>query len=451
MGSPANGVMTVAMGLLLATVSSIGHAEDTASDCRVGIYHLHDSNDVLISPSMEDAHLDWQRWDGTMGVLTRNADGTWSSTLGWTSRPDGKRVSFSECAKGDMVFDGIKGKRIALSVTNTRFHGTDASLAGRLVMPVGSAKVPIVVLVHGAEDTSALKYLNFLGLFPSQGIGTFVYDKRGTGESGGNFSADYELLAKDAVAAMREARRLAGVRAGRVGYWGGSQGGWVAPLAATQAPVDFVITSHGLAVSPVEEDRESIALDMTRRGYGPDIVAKAMKIADATEVVIASGFKDGYERVDAIRAKYGAEPWFKYVHGDISFVVLDMPHAKARELGSKFAAGIRPYYDSMPVLRELKTPQLWILGQEDLDAPIAETLRRLKALAQDGHPITTAVFPHAQHAIYEFDETPMPEAKRTNTRHPDGYFSMMHDFIIDSRLKPPYGSSVLGGVDITAK
>lgn len=249
---------------------------------------------------------------------------------------------------------------------------------------------------------------------------------------------------------MREARRLAGARASRVGYWGGSQGGWVAPLAATQAPVDFVIASHGLAISPVEADRASIVLDMTRRGYGPDILAKAMQVADATSAVIASGFKDGYERVDALRDKYGAEPWFKYVHGDISFVILDTPHAQARELGGKFAAGIRPYYDSMPVLRELKTPQLWILGQEDLEAPIAETLRRLKALAQDGHPITIAVFPHAQHAIYEFEEPPMPEAKRTNTRHPDGYFSVMRDFIIQGRLQSHYGSSVLAGVDMTA-
>ena len=451
MGSLANAVMTVAMGLLLAALSSLGNAKDMASDCRVGTYHLHDGSDVLISSSMEDSQLDWQRWDGTMGELTRNADGSWSSTLGWTSRPDGKRVSFSDCAKGEIVFNGIKGKRIPLIVTNTRFRGTDANLAGRLVMPVGGARVPIVVLVHGAENTSALKYLQFLALFPSHGIGTFVYDKRGTGESGGNFSADYELLAKDAVAAMREARRLAGARANRVGYWGGSQGGWVAPLAATQAPVDFVITSHGLAVSPVEEDRESITLDMTRRGYGPDIVAKAMEISDATAGIIASGFKDGYERIDALRTKYGAEPWFKYVHGDISFVILDMPHAQARELGSKFAVGIRPFYDSMPVLRELKTPQLWILGQDDLDAPSAETLRRLKALAQDGHPITFAVFPHAQHAIYEYEETPMPEAKRTNTRHPDGYFSIMHDFIIQGRLESHYGSSVLGGVDISAQ
>ena len=44
----------------------------------------------------------------------------------------------------------------------------------------------------------------------------------------------------------------------------------------------------------------------------------------------------------------------------------------------------------------------------------------------------------------------MPEAKRANTRHPDDYFSMMQDFIIQGRLQSHDGSSVLGGVDISA-
>jgi uncharacterized protein len=239
MGSPANGVISVAMGLLLAALSSIGNTKDIASDCRIGTYHLHDGSDVLISPSMEASHLDWQRWDGTMGVLTRNADGSLSSTLGWTSRPDGKHVSFSDCAKGEIVFDGVRGRRIPLIVTNTRFRGTAASLAGRLVMPVGTAKVPIVVLVHGSENTSALKYLQFLGLFPSQGIGTFVYDKRGTGDSGGNFSADYELLAKDAVAAMREQTESAIGAAAKAVGWHPSprpRPPWILSSQATASP-----------------------------------------------------------------------------------------------------------------------------------------------------------------------------------------------------------------------
>ena len=438
--------------LLVASLSAMTRAEDMTHDCRIGVYHLRDGSDVDIAPG-EDSRLRWRRKDGTSGELTKTADGTWTSTLGWTARPDGKRISFSECGKGEIDFAGVNGKRIALTVTDTRFQAADVTLAGRLVMPRsgmpqvgmanGSAKVPIVVLVHGSENSSALDFYALQRLFPSDGIGTFVYDKRGTGASAGSYSHDYTLLAQDAVAAMREARRLAGARAGKVGYQGTSQGGWVAPLAATLAPVDFVVIGYGLAVSPLDEDREAIVLDMTRRGYGPDIVAKAMEIADASAAVIASNFTAGYDRIDAVRAEFGNEPWFKYVHGNFTFAVLEMPHEELRVQGPKLLPGIKSHYDPMPVLRELNTPQLWILGEDDLDAPSAETAKRLKALAAAGRPIVIAMFPRAEHGMFEYET--QPDGSRLSTRNAEGYFTIMADFIRNGRVQGRYGSSVITG------
>jgi pimeloyl-ACP methyl ester carboxylesterase len=437
--------MKAAVKMMAATLFAVAYhiataAQDRVGDCRIGIYHLRDGSDVDIAPG-EGSHLRWRRKDGTSGELTETPDGTWTSTLGWTSRPDGTRVSFSACGKGAVTFAGVNGQRIALTVMDTRFQSGGVSLAGRLLMPKGSARVPIVILIHGSENSSALNFFALQRLFPSEGIGTFVYDKRGTGVSGGDYSHDYVLLAQDAVAAMREARRLAGARAGNVGYQGTSEGGWVAPLAATMAPVDFVVVGYGLAVSPLEEDRSAIVLDMTRRGYGADIVAKAMELADVTEAVLVSNFTEGYDRVDAARAKYGSEPWFKYVHGNVTFVVLEMPHDELREKGPKFVPGIDFHYDPMPVLRNLKTPQLWILGEDDIDTPSAETARRLKALATEGRPIVTALFPHAEHGIFEYET--LPDGTRVSTRNSDGYFAMMRDFIRSGRLRAQYGSSVI--------
>ncbi|MEP7061008.1 MAG: alpha/beta hydrolase [Betaproteobacteria bacterium] len=111
--------------------------------------------------------------------------------------------------------------------------------------------MPIVVLVHGSEHDSARDFYSLQRQLPTEGIGVFVYDKRGTGASGGRYSQSNLLLANDAITAVREAKRLAGDRAGRIGYQAGSQGGWVAPLAATIEPVDFIIVGFGLAVSPL--------------------------------------------------------------------------------------------------------------------------------------------------------------------------------------------------------
>ena len=427
--------------MIVASTCSVAQAADASvGNCHVGAYRLADGSVVDVGPS-DGSHLRWRREDGTTGLLSSHADGAWSSTLGWTDRPDGIKVAFSDCAKGRIDFAGKRGQRIALDVTNTRFEGAGVTLAGRLVLPKGNARVPIVVLVHGSEHMSALDFYSLQRMFPAAGIGVFVYDKRGTGASGGTYTQNFLLLADDAIAAVGEAKRLAGVRAGRIGYQGGSEGGWVAPLAARISPVDFVIVGFGLAVSPLDEDREAIAYDMQRQGYGPDVMAKAMQVADASAAILLSNFRSGYDKLDALKKQYGTEPWFKHVHGDVTWALVAGPADELKQNGPILFAGVPLQYDPMPVLRNLDTPQLWILGGEDADAPSAETIKRLRGLQSSGRPITLAVYPHAEHGMYQFETK--PDGTRVDTRNPEGYFAMMRDFILSGRVQEKYGDAVL--------
>jgi uncharacterized protein len=429
------------LGVLLGAVhAATAGAVGEEPNCHVGTYRFAQRPEVDIGPG-EQGKLRWRRSDGTTGELTRTSDGDWISTRGWTGRPDGIRVTFGRCDSEGVRFDGAPGTRVAFDVTDTRFAVEDAVLAGRLVMPRGSARVPIVVLVHGSEYDSAREDYALQRLFPAAGIGAFVYDKRGTGESTGDYTQQYLVLANDAIAALQEAKRLAGGRAGRVGYQGGSQGGWVAPLAALMGPVDFVVVSFGLAISPLQEDRSAIALDVTRHGYGADVMAKAMEIADASATILNSNFQEGYDKLDAVRARYRTEPWFHDIHGDVTWVLLDKSPEELRVAGPKLFAGVPLHYDPMPVLRNLTVPQLWILGEDDADAPSAETVRRLRALSAAGHPISVAVFPHAEHGIYEYETT--ADGTRLSTRQPDGYFRLMQDFILGKALEPAYGAAAL--------
>src|SRR5579864_4566166 len=312
----------------LAMLISLPAAADPATpDCRVGAYRLADGSLVDVS-SREDGTLRWRRLDGNTGVLHQGASGVWTSTLGWTDRIDGKSATFSACPTDEIRFDGLAGRRIVFDATDTAFQGNAVKLAGRLVLPRGSTVVPLVVLVHGAEHDSALQGYFLQRLLPAEGVGVFVYDKRGTGASGGEYSQDFNLLADDAVAAMREARRLAAARGGRVGYQGGSQGGWIAPLAAQRAPVDFVVVSFGLAVSVIDEDQEEIALEMSLKGHGPREIAAAQEIGAAAEEIFASDFTGGFRRFDALRARYRDEPWYRDVHGNYTWFVLPLSEAQ---------------------------------------------------------------------------------------------------------------------------
>ncbi len=388
---------------------------------------MADGTSLDLGPGGAPDQLRWRRLDGRTGALTPQGNGRWSSTLGWTDRSDGHQVTISDCGRGEIRFDDVAGQRLSLIQVDTRFQGSGVALAGRLTLPPGEARVPLVVLIHGSEHSSALKDYALQRQFASAGIGVFAYDKRGTGASGGRYSQNYLTLAIDAVLAKREALRLAGVRAGRVGYQGGSQGGWVAPLAARIEPVDFVIVSFGLAVSPLDEDREAIAFDMERAGFGPDIKAKAMEVADATAMIVESNFTEGYEQLEAVKRKYGEEPWFSSVRGNITAYLLATSAETSRKEGPGLLEGVPAQYDPMPVLANLEVPQLWILGGQDRDAPSAETVRRLAALRRAGRPITTVVFPDADHGMYEFET--LPNGERVSTRQPEGYFTLMRDFI----------------------
>lgn len=427
----------------LAAAPSIVCASETP-DCHQGIYRLVDRALVDIAPD-DAGTLRWTKFDGATGRLHRDANGSWQSTYGWTDRADGIAVSFSACSTGQIAFGGVSGQRIALDVKEVNFKSHGIVLAGRLVMPQGEGRVPIAVLLHGSEQASALTDSSLQTWFlqrmlPAEGVGAFVYDKRGTGKSGGRYTQDYSVLADDAVAALRKARQLGGARVGRIGYQGGSQAGWVAPIAANRTSVDFVIVCFGLAVNVIDEDQEGVELQMREKGYPPEVIAKALEVAGAAEAVFESDFKDGFGKLDEMRARYGSAPWYKDVHGDYAFFVLQQhSDADLRALAPQFDWHTPFHYDPMPTLRAATAPQLWILGGEDYEAPSAETSRRIKSLISDGLPFTLAYYPGAEHGLTLFETG--ADGSRVSTRYAAGYLRLIRDFARDGKLHGSYGDA----------
>jgi hypothetical protein len=107
-------------------------------------------------------------------------------------------------------------------------------------------------------------------------------------------------------------------------------------------------------------------------------------------------------------------------------------------------------YDPMPVLRGLRVPELWVLAGSDTEAPPEETHKRLLALSAEGHPITTVVFPDTNHGILEFETG--ADGQRKSTRHAEGYFRVLIDWIKTGKLAAaPYGRALISlPVKVTA-
>jgi uncharacterized protein len=138
-----------------------------------------------------------------------------------------------------------------LSAREVSFQGSDGiTLHGTILEPATSMPPRSgVVLVHGSGAGPRTRFLEEATAFACQGLSVLIYDKRSAGYSWSQRS--YVRLADDALGAVRTLRTHPGVDPTKVGIWGLSEGGWVAPLAAARsAAVAFVIMVGGNAMTP---------------------------------------------------------------------------------------------------------------------------------------------------------------------------------------------------------
>lgn len=408
-------------GVLIAAASPAA-----AEPCRPGIYGAGPDAFVVIGATLPDPKQG-QRFlfrDGSRGA---------------TGDPGAQVTCAQDIASVRRGAEQLRWPRLATRETDTVFTSDATELAGRLIEPAGPPDParPLVVLVHGSEKTSPLASV-YAYMLVAQGIGVFAYDKRGTGASKGEYTQNFELLADDAAAALARARSLASGRFGRAGFFGGSQGGWVAPLAATRSPADFVAVGFGLVVSPIEEDREQMLDEASRMHLGADAIARINRLSQATARLVLSRFNSGYRELDAVRSSIGTAPWGRTIEGEYSGAILRMSDADLRRIGeARFdPVGLIWDYDAPPVLERLKVPLLWVLAGEDREAPIAETRSVLQRLVARQRPVDAFVFPHTDHGIFEFRTN--PDGSRTITRIADGYLRLLADWIRGD-LHGPYG------------
>lgn len=357
---------------------------------------------------------------------------------------DGRRGSTADaessvaCAGDAVMVGAVRWPQLAMTESDASFDSVGTALAGRLIEPASSdPRRPLVVMVHGSERTPSLRNPYAYAL-AAQGIAVFMYDKRGTGDSEGDYTQNFELLADDAAAALAQARRMAAGRFGRAGYFGGSQGGWIAPLAATRSPADFVAVGFGLVASPIDEDRDEMLSEARALGLGENAIARINRLSQATARIVTSHFTEGFEALEALRRELRGAPWVGQIEGEYSGAMLRFSDADLRRVGRARIDNLELIwdYDSIAALRRLDSPLLWVLAGEDREAPIEGTRRALTGLIAEGKRIDFYLFPDTDHGMVEF--TVDPDGSRRVTRITDGYLRLLGDWI-RGEVRGPYG------------
>lgn len=385
--------------------------------------------------------------------LYRSPDG--SARVAITKPAEKLRYTFSDGRRGELGAEGSllqcnRGQlvgpddatapwtQVELSLTETEFASHGDSLHGVLIEPDRAAAAsPLVVLVHGSERTSPMTG-SIPYILASFGLRVFAYDKRGTGRSEGEYTQNFELLADDAAAALAEAQRLAAGRFTEAGYFGGSQGGWVAPLAATRSAAEFVAVGFGLMASPIEEDRDQVLTELRNQGASDEVLAAAKEVTYATATLVRSHFTDGFDALAAVKRRHGNSPWFKSIRGEYTGGILALSEADLRRIGRARFDNLELIwdYDAMATLGNVRARQLWIVAEDDREAPPSVTLDRLAQIRRRGVDLEIYSFPGTDHGMVEY--TQAADGSRSYGRITDGYFRLLADWIFE-RTSDGYG------------
>jgi pimeloyl-ACP methyl ester carboxylesterase len=302
-------------------------------------------------------------------------------------------------------------RKLALHSEDVSFQASDGvTLAGTLVTPATPGRHPAIIFMHGSGAAPRMSNFGLGYWLATRGFAVLKYDKRGSGQSGGTLTRNftYERLGEDGAAAARFLSTRPEVDSRRVGFWGVSEGGWTAPLAATAFPdAAFVIIASGSGLSPA--DQEMLDTEDQLKSDGR---------FDATQIAEALRFerlRDDYARTGEGWAAYQQalqsaikQPWWNYPSTELyGWSKPDALAWKQRRLSY--------FYDPKPTLRKLEAPVLVLYGGLDTPKSIEQSLAAMRsAFAAGGNrSVTYVVMPRTNHNLFlaasgnenEMDET----------------------------------------------
>ena len=280
------------------------------------------------------------------------------------------------------------------------FSNGSVRLSGILVEPDGNGPFPAVVFVHGSGPSTIDRpaWKAHANAFTSRGFAVLVYDKRGSGHSGGNLStADYADLARDVIAAVKFLRTRNDIVPNSIGLLGRSEGGWVSPLAALQlADVAFVIMSSGSPDSPYDQTLYALSTELREKGLADSVIASSVDLRKRVWDYYRRGGQDprlatASER-DSLNA--GLVALRKYR-------LNEMPSELAEFDTAVYSAAARMrFFDPLPVLTRLTIPVLAVLGANDKSVDARSAVAKLETLRRDGHTnITVKVYAGVGHSL----------------------------------------------------
>lgn len=341
-------------------VSNLAQAkvELDRSSGPTGVYRLDDGRVLYLAPLVDEngATLQFALSDGLVGRARRRSPDHFSDEDACVHQlvvaPE--QVEFTDCR-------GRHTARLSKKIEErlTSFVASDGqTISASIWRGEGGAPRAGVVLAHGADDETRQMGVIIPQLIDA-GLAIMSFDQRGAGESGGNWRSDgISRIADDVAQAAQLLQKEAQVES--VGFFGFSNGGWVAPAAAVRFKTPaFVVIKSGDSQS-VEQNVLFETRAAVERHSGAAAAQRAQEVMASLLKALHSDLDADWSSARQKLAEVQGQTWLQYTQ---------LPPANALPLPDPVKHGYRRqlFFDPRDDLKKLTCPVLILLGDLDID------------------------------------------------------------------------------------
>ena len=253
----------------------------------------------------------------------------------------------------------------------------DIKLQGKLYLPRMPGPHPAIIYMHGGGNNyelimSAPQF--YAPRFAHCGYACLIYDERGTGQSGGVFhESTYDDFISDAGHAADFLAQHDQIAADKIGVFGGSQGGRLAPIVAARFPsVSFVISTSGPIGKVGDQATFNMKYALKIRGYEDTTIQQVMPLWEKHHKACESLNPDDLDEV--------AEGIFR-MRKFIDPMALPNTYQEFESDSNLFF--LKPMYSSMSKdylteLAKLDVPWLAIYGEQDPVINVKESIENIQ-------------------------------------------------------------------------
>lgn len=279
----------------------------------------------------------------------------------------------------EIVKDTMAPEEKPYKIEEVAFTNAENTFAGTLTIPFTRGKHPAVIMITGSgaqnRDEELFGFKPFAVIadyFTTRGIAVLRYDDRGFGESKGKKVSESTThdFAEDVIEAVKYLQSRDDINPEQIGLCGHSEGGIVAPLAATMNEnIAFIILIAGTSVKGIDIIQEQSRLIMKANNSSDSEIEKSQllysKLYQST--VTDTGWNDLKLMIkDLILAESKSETdSAKAADEKNAETMAEMQLQGLRSNWFKYFLAYDPY----PALTKVKCPVLALFGELDLQVP----------------------------------------------------------------------------------